>query len=73
MFVPPDFYHIGSLGSQVPDLIEDLKEFDPKKALAILASLLVRQEYQPNTLRLETLTHLVTVYCNGKRPPKKRD
>lgn len=73
MFMPPGFYNIENLSSQSPEIIEDLRRFEPKITVAKLAALLVRQEFHPNTLRLETLIHMAARYCEGRQPPKRKD
>jgi hypothetical protein len=73
MFMPPGFYNIENLNSQSPEIVEDLRRFEPKITVAKLAALLVRQEFHPNTLRLETLIHMAARYCEGRQPPKRKD
>lgn len=53
--------------SQTDKLARLLADFNAKRTISICAGLLTAPEFQANTPRLESLAHIATMYCAGKR------
>jgi hypothetical protein len=66
-------YDLQVLSNHFTQLVKELRDYSPQETISKLASLLVRQEYHPNTPRLETLIHLAVIHCEGKNHPKRKD
>ncbi|WP_052750487.1 hypothetical protein [Pseudomonas putida] len=64
---------LSEVESVVPDLIMDLKMFEQRASLALLAGLLTHPDYQSNTLRLELLVALAFVHARGVKQPELVD
>jgi hypothetical protein len=64
---------VASLIAENPKLCEQLHRFSRAKAARLIASLGLLPQFHANTIRIEVLTHLAVVACNGSAEPKRDD
>ncbi|MGC2530359.1 MAG: hypothetical protein WA639_21640 [Candidatus Acidiferrum sp.] len=57
------------IASAHPEVIEELKRFEPIATAAAFASLLTIPQLQSNCFRIEALVHLAIAYCQGASAP----
>jgi hypothetical protein len=62
-----------ALAEAVPELLEDLAQFEPTSSVALLAGLLTEPTYQSTALRLELLVALALVHARGTKLPGMHD
>src|SRR5882757_8242 len=57
------------IASEHPEVIEELKGFEPMATAAAFGSLLTTPQLQSNCFRIEVLVHLAIAYCQGTSAP----
>ena len=57
------------IASAHPEVIEELKRFEPIATAAAFGSLLTIPQLQSNCFRIEVLVHLAIAYCQGTSAP----
>jgi hypothetical protein len=55
------------IAEEYPDVIAELRQFEPVQTAASFAGLLAMPQLQANCIRLEVLVHLAVAYCKGER------
>ncbi len=59
--------------SQFSDVAETLKDYEYRDTVTKIAGLLTLPQLQANNVRLEILSHLACLYCNGRHKPSPHD
>lgn len=61
-----------SLADALPELIVDIRKYNPLKSASCIAALLCNPDYQSNCYRLEWLLHLCVAYGGGTAIPSPK-
>lgn len=61
---------LGGVAEENQNLIQSLSSYDPIKTAATVAGLLTTPELQCNSVRLETLVHLIITNAHGRQKPQ---
>lgn len=61
------FVTIDQIAEENKKLVRDLKKYDARYTVPLLAGLLTVPDYQSNCIRLEILVMLAVCYCSGKK------
>lgn len=62
-----------TIANEHPDVLEQIKLFNPIRSAAVFAGLLTEPSLQPNYFRLEALVHLCVAFGAGEKIPNKAD
>lgn len=63
----------GDLSVYVPELINELKHFDPQSVVLAVSGLAALADNHTHILRLDTLIHFAAIYAEGNQKPSPAD